>query len=78
MGAFDIKYLPRTTIKGQVLVDLVAKFTECLEKITAEENEVSGAWVTTITIPYQPIWRLYVDGAANQKGSSIGIVLQRR
>ena len=27
-GAFDIKYMPRTSIKGQVLADLVAKFTE--------------------------------------------------
>ena len=28
LGAFDMKYLPRTSIKGQVLVDLVAKFTK--------------------------------------------------
>ena len=28
LGAFDIKYMPRTSVKGQVLVDLVAKFTE--------------------------------------------------
>ena len=28
LGAFDIKYMPRTCIKGQVLADLVAKFTE--------------------------------------------------
>ena len=28
LGAFNIKYMPRTSIKGQVLADLVAKFTE--------------------------------------------------
>ena len=28
LGAFDIKYMPHTSIKGQVLTDLVAKFTE--------------------------------------------------
>ena len=28
LRAFDIKYMPRTSIKGQVLADLVAKFTE--------------------------------------------------
>ena len=28
LGAFDIKYMPRTSIKGQVLADLVAEFTE--------------------------------------------------
>ena len=27
LGAFDIKYMPRTSIKGQVLADLVAEFT---------------------------------------------------
>ena len=28
LRAFDIKYMPRTSIKGQVLVDLVAEFAE--------------------------------------------------
>ena len=28
LGAFDIKYMPRTSIKRQVLADLVAEFTE--------------------------------------------------
>ena len=31
--AFDIKYMPRTSVKGQVLADLMAKFAESpLEK----------------------------------------------
>ena len=28
LGAFDIKYMPYISIKGQILADLVAKFTE--------------------------------------------------
>ena len=32
LGAFDIKYLPHTTMKVRVLADLVAKFTEGAEK----------------------------------------------
>ena len=28
LGAFDIKYMPRTSIKGQVLASLLAEFTE--------------------------------------------------
>lgn len=28
LGAFDIKYMPRTSIRGQVLADLVAEFVE--------------------------------------------------
>lgn len=39
MGAFDIKYMPCTTIKGQVLADLVAEFTEYPGAAVAEEGE---------------------------------------
>ena len=30
LGAFDIMYMPRTSIKGQVLVDLVVEFAKSL------------------------------------------------
>ena len=33
LGVFDIKYMPRTSIKGQVLADLVAEFAECPEDV---------------------------------------------
>ena len=36
LGAFDIKYMPRISVKGQVLADLVAEFTEpLLEEMAA-------------------------------------------
>ena len=37
LGAFDIKYIPRTSVKGQVLADLVAEFTETLVEERVEE-----------------------------------------
>ena len=37
LGAFDIKYMPRTSVKGQVLADLIAEFTESPIEIVAEE-----------------------------------------
>ena len=37
LGAFDIKYMPRTLVKGQVLADLVAEFTET--PVEGESNE---------------------------------------
>ena len=37
LGAFDIKYMPRTSVKGQVLADLVAEFTETLGEEKEEE-----------------------------------------
>ena len=32
LGAFDIKYMPRTSVKGQVQADLVAEFVNVLKK----------------------------------------------
>ena len=37
LGAFDIKYMPRTSVKGQVFADLVAEFTETLGEEKEEE-----------------------------------------
>ena len=43
LGAFDIKYMPRTSIKGQVLADLVVEFAECPEEMErGSENWVKG------------------------------------
>ena len=36
LGAFDIKYMSRTSIKGQVLADLVAEFAEPPIEIVTE------------------------------------------
>ena len=37
LGAFDIKYMPRTSVKGQVLANLVAKFAKCPEEMEGGE-----------------------------------------
>ena len=36
LGAFDIKYMPQTSIKGQVLADLVAEFAKLPIEIVTE------------------------------------------
>ena len=75
LGAFDIKYMPRTSIKGQVLADLVAEFAEPLVEIVIEQRNVDRKSVGAISAPRPPCWKVYVDGAANQKGSGVGLVL---
>ena len=37
LGAFDIKYMPHTSVKGQVLTNLVAKFSETPSEDKLEE-----------------------------------------
>ena len=75
LGAFDIKYMPRTSIKGQVLADLVVEFAEPPVEIVAEEKNMDGKSIGVISTPGPPCWKVYVDGAANQRGSGVGLVL---
>ena len=75
MGAFYIKYMLHTTVKGQVLADLVAKFTESPIVVGAKEQGFRGEQVSTVSLHGHSPWKLYVDGAANQKGSRVGIVI---
>ena len=64
-----------TSIKGQVLVDLVAEFTEPeIEELPLVEN-MDEKLVSTISQYCLPTWEVYVDGASNQKGSGVGLVL---
>ena len=50
LGAFDIKYMPSTSIKGQVLANLVAEFAEpLLEEMAATQN-IDGKSIGTITL----------------------------
>lgn len=60
LGAFDIKYLPCIAVKGQVLADLVAKFTE-----DAAGDEGVGSSVLVVST-YSPATQdVYTDGVAN-------------
>ena len=75
LGAFDIKYMPRTYVKGQVLIDLVAEFAESPYEKEVETQHMDGKSVSTITLQEPLIWKVYVDGAANQRGSGVGLAL---
>ena len=75
LGAFDIKYMPRTFIKGQVLADLIAEFAEPPVEAVAEEENMDGKSVDTISIQGVSQWKVYVDGAANQRRSGVGLVI---
>ena len=63
LSEFDIRYKPRTEIKGQILADFIMEFTP------AEPAEA------TQLMPDLPIWRLSLDGAANARGSGASLIL---
>ena len=66
LGVFDIKYMPRTSIKGQVLANLVAEFAECLEEMEGGSEKLDEGLIDVASVQCPPPWELYVDGAANQ------------
>ena len=75
LRAFDIKYMPRTSIKRQVLADLVVEFTEPKIEELLPVGSMDEKLVGMISQGRLPTWELYVDGASNQKGSGVGLVL---
>ena len=63
--------MPRTSIKGQVIADLVAEFTKPeIEKLPSG-GDMDEKLVGTISQYCLSTWEVYVDGASNQKGSRV-------
>ncbi|GKV15560.1 hypothetical protein SLEP1_g26342 [Rubroshorea leprosula] len=60
LSEYDLKFQPRTTVKGQAVADFLV---ECISA-TVEEKA-----------PKHLVWVLYVDGDANIEGSGAGAVL---
>ena len=58
-----------TFVKGQVLADWVAEFTKSPLKEEIEKQGMDGKSVGSISLQEPLSWRVYVDGAANQRDS---------
>jgi len=67
--------MPRTAVKGQVLADLVAEFAEPSLKEEEGMRSMDEKSVGAIFLQGPTCWKVYVDGAANQRGSGVGLVL---
>ena len=63
LSEFDIRYKPKTAIKGRVLADFVMEFT------SAEPTENTQAPADL------PIWKLSVDGAINAQVSGVDLIM---
>ena len=63
LSEFDIRYRPKTAIKGQVLAGFVMEF--------ASAEPARDAQVATDL----STWKLSVDGASNAQGSGAGLIL---
>ena len=75
LGTFDIKYMPRTSVKGQILADLIAEFTESPIEDEPTKHCMDEKSVGLIAAQEPLQWKVYVDRAVNQKGFGVGLVL---
>ena len=53
----------------------MAEFTEPTLKEMSTTQNMDGKLVGTISFQEPPIWKVYVDGVANQMGSGVRLVL---
>ena len=67
LGQFDIRYLLKKAIKGQVFADFVTEFVGIRPE--------SVLRCSTQTEPQVNTWTLFIDGSSNMLGSGVGIVL---
>ena len=65
----------RTSIKRQVLANMVAEFTEPEIEELPLVGDMDEKLVGMISQYRLSTWEVYVDGASNQKGSGVGLVL---
>lgn len=70
LGAYNITYLSRNAIKGQVLADFI---NEIPIRSSDGNQEGRGKEICDISQPKE--WILYTDGASNKKGAGAGLVL---
>ncbi|XP_075633448.1 uncharacterized protein LOC142605908 [Castanea sativa] len=59
LSEFDIRYQPRAVVKGQILADFIAEFTNMKDQ---------GAKET-------PMWRIHTDGSSNKHARGAEVVL---
>ena len=59
--------MPRTSIKGQVLVDLVAEFAESLLEEEVGKQDMDGKSVGVVSLQEPLSWSVYVNGSKSKR-----------
>ncbi|GKF25315.1 reverse transcriptase domain-containing protein, partial [Tanacetum coccineum] len=77
LGAYNITYIPRVTVKGQVLVDTPIEINATPEMANNPrvEDILESSNTREDLTPGLRAWRLYTDGASNNEGSGAGLIL---
>lgn len=75
LSQYEICYLPRTTIKGQIVVDFIVEQKLSEGGGDAQLDLRPPARVALGPPPCRLTWDLYVDGSSNDGGSGAGLIL---
>ena len=67
--------MPRTSVKGQILAELVAEFAKTQLEEKTEEQNMDEKSVDAISLQEPLFWKVYVDRAGNHRGSGVGLVI---
>ncbi|PKI42156.1 hypothetical protein CRG98_037452, partial [Punica granatum] len=71
---YDIKYVPRTSVKGQAIADHLAEFP--IEDDTPINSDFPDEGILQVDEDEDKLaWKMYFDGTVNSTGSGIGAVL---
>ena len=70
LGAYNITYMPRNAVKGQVLADFI---NEVPIGTAFPDPKRKSRGICNVSQPEE--WILYTDGASSRKGSGAGLVL---
>ena len=60
LSEFDIQYRLRTAVKGQIVADFIAEYTQSEDKGVKEHK----------------LWSIHTDGSSNQRSGGVGVVIQ--
>ena len=60
LSVFDVQYHPRMAVKGQIVADFIAEYTQ------SEDKGAEG----------QRLWSIHTDGSSNQRSGGAGVVIQ--
>ena len=70
LSEFDIKYVTQKSMKGRAIADHLAHYS--LEEAEEMQGEFLNEDIMGIEVES---WKMYFDGATNQNGSGIGVLL---
>ena len=79
LGEFDIKFMHRTTIKGQATIDFIVEFTYLireLEMATDTLNTSKGRKKDNEPTDSNNVWSLRIDGSSKINESGTEVILK--